>query len=97
MQSVPSSEKLHQAIEMARSVKQHREAQQVFADWQAELAQQHPDCADMMQTLWQAYISAQRSAGFWEELSQVEKQLSERLSESHIQLKQNYLRLMQEQ
>ncbi|NJN21931.1 MAG: hypothetical protein HC812_13035 [Leptolyngbya sp. RL_3_1] len=51
----------------------------------------------MMQLLWREYVASRRSATFWQELCQVEKHLSERITESHIQLRQNYLRLMQEQ
>jgi hypothetical protein len=58
---------------------------------------EHPEYAAMLQMLWREYVSTQRSAAFWQELCQVEKHLSERITESHIQLKQNYLRLMQEQ
>lgn len=62
---------------------------------QIELAQ--PEITPLLKMLWEEYLSAQRSATFWQSLSDAEKDLSEKMSESNIQLKQNYMRLIQEQ
>ncbi|HSM80783.1 MAG TPA: hypothetical protein VLS96_03810 [Nodosilinea sp.] len=91
------SSRLQDAISLAQQVQHHPEAHEAFQAVVAELSTQSPLAADLLQQLWQEYIGTQRSSLFWEQLSEVEKNLSDRLSESHIQLKQNYLRLMQEQ
>ncbi|TVQ08282.1 MAG: hypothetical protein EA368_12180 [Leptolyngbya sp. DLM2.Bin27] len=95
--SVDLSTRLQAAIDLAQQVQQHPEANQAFQEMLGDLSSQNPIAADLMAQLWQEYISSQRSSLFWERLSEVEKNLSDRMSESHIQLKQNYLRLMQEQ
>ncbi|MGG6237801.1 hypothetical protein ACQ4N7_04105 [Nodosilinea sp. AN01ver1] len=95
--SADLSSRLQTAISLAQSVQQHPEAHEAFEALLAELKTQTPETADLLAQLWQEYISSKRSSLFWEQLSEVEKNLSDRLSESHMQLKQNYLRLMQEQ
>ncbi|WP_035991820.1 hypothetical protein [Leptolyngbya sp. KIOST-1] len=91
------SSRLQQATTLARQVQQHPEAHQAFQAVLDEIRPQSSQAADLLEQLWGEYIGSQRSSLFWEQLSEVEKNLSERLSESHMQLKQNYLRLMQEQ
>lgn len=49
-----------------------------------------------MDLLWKEAIAARRSAEFWHDMSNVEKDLSNRMMENMTQLRQNYLRLMQE-
>ncbi|ASC72178.1 hypothetical protein XM38_031320 [Halomicronema hongdechloris C2206] len=88
---------LQEAIRLAQDVHQHSQAHEAFEAIYGELEAINPDLAEMMQMLWKDYVAAQRSASFWQELCQVEKHLSERIAESHLQLKQNYLRLMREQ
>ncbi|MBE9109760.1 hypothetical protein IQ273_10085 [Nodosilinea sp. LEGE 07298] len=95
--STDLSSRLQTAIDLAQHVQQHPEAHQAFQDMLADLKTQSPEAADLLAQLWQEYVSSKRSSLFWEQLSEVEKNLSDRLSESHMQLKQNYLRLMQEQ
>jgi len=95
--STDLSTRLQDAIELAQQVQQHPEANQAFQEVLGDLSSQNPVAADLMAQLWKEYISSQRSSLFWEQLSEVEKNLSDRMSASHIQLKQNYLRLMQEQ
>jgi hypothetical protein len=95
--STDLSSRLQTAIGLAQTVQQHPEAHQAFQDMLGELETQSPEAADLLAQLWKEYISSKRSSLFWEQLSEVEKNLSDRLSESHMQLKQNYLRLMQEQ
>ncbi|PSR18873.1 hypothetical protein C8255_05265 [filamentous cyanobacterium CCP3] len=91
------SNRLQTAIGLAQDVQQHPQAHQAFQDMLADLKTQSPETADLLAQLWQEYISSKRSSVFWEQLSEVEKNLSDRMSESHMQLKQNYLRLIQEQ
>lgn len=88
---------LETAIELAHDVKTQAEAHATFNTLYEDIRADHPEMAAMLQTLWREYVTTQRSAAFWQELCQVEKHLSERITESHIQLRQNYLRLMQEQ
>ncbi|MFQ4136847.1 hypothetical protein PGN35_011060 [Nodosilinea sp. PGN35] len=91
------STRLQMAMGLAKNVEQHPEAHQAFQDVIEAIKPESPVAADLLEQLWRDYIGTQRSSLFWEQLSEVEKNLSDRLSESHIQLKQNYLRLMQEQ
>lgn len=92
-----SVEALQEAMQLAQTVDTHTQANALFDRLHRDLEAENPAYAELLQTVWKDYMSAQRSAAFWQELCQVEKHLSERLTESHIQLKQNYLRLMQEQ
>ena len=96
-QSPDLSSRLQEAIHLARQVQQHPAADQAFQSVLRELGTQSPVAAELLEQLWREYIGSQRSSQFWEQMSEVEKNLSDRMSESHIQLKQNYLRLMQEQ
>jgi hypothetical protein len=88
---------LESAIALAQDVHSQAEAHQAFNDLYEDIRGENPQLATMLQMLWREYVTTQRSAAFWQELCQVEKHLSERITESHIQLRQNYLRLMQEQ
>lgn len=89
--------RLQAALDLAQSVENHGEASQMIQAIVADLQDQSPEAIALFQQLWQAYISSQRSSQFWQQISEAEKNLSDRLSASHVQLKQNYLRLMQEQ
>jgi hypothetical protein len=88
---------LESAIELAKQVDTQHEAHIAFSELHESLRVDNPQAAALVQILWREYVTTQRSAAFWQELCQVEKHLSERITESHIQLRQNYLRLMQEQ
>ena len=65
----------------------------IFAQVQSE----SPENARLLRQLWQEYVSVQRSALFWECMSDAEKELSDKMSESNVQLQRNYMRLVQEQ
>ncbi|MGB3135296.1 MAG: hypothetical protein WBG38_15030 [Nodosilinea sp.] len=95
--STDLSNRLQEAIKLAQQVQQHPQAHQAFQDIVKDIKAESPQAAELLEQLWGQYISSQRSSLFWEQLSEVEKNLSDRMSESHMQLKQNYLRLMQEQ
>lgn len=88
---------LEQAIALAQDTEKHTEAHAAFNALYETVRAENPQMATMLQMLWREYVTNQRSATFWQELCQVEKHLTERITESHIQLRQNYLRLMQEQ
>ena len=91
------STRLQSALDLAQAVEQHGEASRLIQTIVDDLQNQSPEAVALFEQLWQAYISSQRSSQFWQQVSEAEKNLSDRLTESHVQLKQNYLRLMQEQ
>lgn len=85
------------AIALAQDVKTHPQAQEQFEELYAQLAEENQAMADLLQQLWKEYITLQRSATFWQSMSDAEKELSQKMTESNLQLQQNYLRLVQEQ
>jgi len=91
------AEALTTAIKLAQDAKTHQEAHAAFQELYGQVRKDNPEMASLLHMLWREYVTSQRSATFWQELCQVEKHLSERIAESHLQLRQNYLRLMQEQ
>lgn len=95
--SADLSGQLQTVLDLARQVETHGEAQAAFQTLLSQIQALSPEAAPLFEQLWRAHIASQRSSRFWEHLSEVEKGLSDRLTESHIQLKQNYLRLVQEQ
>ncbi len=88
---------LEGAIALAKDNNNYPQATTQFEALFAQIESDNPDIAPLLKTLWKEYISAQRSATFWQSLSDAEKGLSEQMSASNIQLKQNYMRLIQEQ
>ncbi|MBD2311839.1 hypothetical protein H6G20_09230 [Desertifilum sp. FACHB-1129] len=88
---------LQECIALAREVSKQPQANQAFAALRDKVAQENPDHARLLELLWGEFIAASRSSQFWRQISDVEKELSERMAENHVQLRQNYLRLMQEQ
>lgn len=88
--------KLRKCISLAQEVANHAQANQAFEQLRDSLATENPQAAELMELLWQEIIAARRSAEFWHEMSNVEKDLSNRMMENMTQLRQNYLRLMQE-
>ncbi|MEM8502385.1 MAG: hypothetical protein AAF716_04455 [Cyanobacteria bacterium P01_D01_bin.1] len=88
---------LEGAIALAKDNNNYPQATAQFEALLTQVESEHSDIAPLLKTLWKEYISAQRSATFWQSLSDAEKDLSEKMSESNIQLKQNYMRLIQEQ
>ncbi len=88
---------LESAISLAQDSDSNEKAHAAFNEVLETLQTNDPQVAAMLQLLWREYVTTQRSVTFWQELCQVEKHLSERITESHVQLRQDYLRLMQEQ
>lgn len=52
---------------------------------------------EIIDALWNELLTARRSTAFWEQISDAEKEIGDRLTQDNIRLQQNYLRLMQEQ
>lgn len=96
-QANPYSIALKGAIALAHDVKTHDQAKAQFAELYPQLEQESPLVASLVKQIWDEYISLQRSATFWKGMSDAEKELSDKITESNIQLQQNYNRLMQEQ
>ncbi len=80
---------------MAQDPTQKADAERRFLDLEETLTAD-PATAEVLQALWQELVTARRSGAFWQQISDVERTMTERLADSHIQLQQNYLRLVQE-
>ncbi|KPQ37318.1 MAG: hypothetical protein HLUCCA11_02460 [Phormidesmis priestleyi Ana] len=85
------------AIALAKDSKNYAQASEQFTAITAQIEQDSPEAAKLLRQLWKEYLSAQRSALFYESLSNAEAGLSEKMTANTIQLKQNYMRLIQEQ
>lgn len=88
---------LEGAIALAKDGKNTEQANTQFEALLAQLESESPTAVPLLKQLWKEYVSAQRSATFFESLSDAEKDLSDKMSASTIQLKRNYMRLIQEQ
>jgi hypothetical protein len=88
---------LQKCLSLSRDVSRHTEAEQLFEELRHSVAADNPAAVELLDPLWQEVLAARRSANFWQEISNVEKELSSRMAATHMQLRQNYLRLMQEQ
>lgn len=89
------SSQLQQCLELARDINQHQEAIAQFAQLR-DLIVQDEAAKALIDGIWAEVLAARRSSAFWQQMSDVEKDVSERLAQNHVQLQQNYLRLMQE-
>jgi len=94
--SLPA-EILTECIELAKDPKAHSEAERTFEEIKDDLMDAPPEALQLVDRLWKELLLARRSAAFWEEISNVERSMTERLAADHLQLQQNYLRLVQEQ
>ncbi|PSB16727.1 hypothetical protein C7B76_11115 [filamentous cyanobacterium CCP2] len=88
---------LQECLAMARERSHHCEASQAFNQLHSNLATSHPIAAEVLRLMWNELLSTHRSADFLEQLSNIERQFNEQMTESHVQLQQNYLRLLEEQ
>ena len=88
---------LKSAIALTGDLKTHPEADQAFKEIIAQLPAESEIEIELLKQLWAAFLSTRRSAQFWEEMSDVEKAMSDRMAQANVQLQQNYLRLVQEQ
>jgi hypothetical protein len=97
--STPASrwqQALQAAIALSENLQTHPEAQAAFAALQPQLLAENAELAQLLQLLWERYIQAQRGAAFWQEMSDAEKALADQAVRNGMQMKQNYMRLMQE-
>lgn len=85
------------AIALSQDATNHAQANEQFEAVLAQIQNESPTAALLLKQIWTEYLAAQRSAKFYEGLSGAEAGLSEKMVKSNIQLKQNYLRLIQEQ
>lgn len=88
---------LQACLSQARELAKHGEASQAFTQLRDRIGATDAAAATLLDLLWTEVLAARRSATFWQEICDVEKQLSDRIAANHVQLRQNYLRLMQEQ
>jgi hypothetical protein len=88
---------LQDCLALTPEVAQHAQAKEQFAVLKAQLATDSPLAADLLELAWNEVIAARRSAAFWEKISDAEKNMSDRVGESLLNLQQNHLRLVQEQ
>lgn len=85
------------AIALAKESQNYNSATQQFEALAAQIEADSPPAATLLKQLWAEYLSAQRSALFWKGMSDAERGLSEKMVQGNLQLKQNYMRLIQEQ
>ncbi len=85
------------AIALAKDGKNLPSATEQFEAILEQVQAESATGATLLRQLWQEYVSIQRSATFWENMSDAEKELSEKMAESNVQLQRNYMRLVQEQ
>ncbi|MBW4654481.1 MAG: hypothetical protein KME20_15800 [Kaiparowitsia implicata GSE-PSE-MK54-09C] len=88
---------LDSCLALARDPRTQADARERFADLLNQLPWGDRPSRQIIDALWQEVITARRSAAFWEQISDVERNMTEQLAENHVQLQQNYLRLVQEQ
>jgi len=88
---------LEGAIALAKEGNTMPQATEQFNALLQQVERDSPTVTPLLQKLWDEYLSAQRSATFWQSLSDAEKELSDKMSATTVQLKQNYMRLVQEQ
>ena len=88
---------LEGAIALTKAGQNYDAATAQFSAIAAQVENDSPEAAVLLNQLWKEYVSVQRSAAFYESLSDAEAGLSEKMAQSNIQLKQNYMRLIQEQ
>ncbi len=87
---------LQQCLTLARSVETHSQAQQKFEQLRQQLDNENPELVSLIELLWKETQVAYRAVGFWQQMSEVEKEMASNMMETMTQMRQNYLRLMQE-
>jgi len=87
---------LKKCITLAQDVGSHAEANRAFEQLCGIIDAENPMAAQLLEMLWEDTILARRSALFWQQMSDVEKDMANRMMENMTQMRQNYLRLMQE-
>ncbi|MBZ8179821.1 hypothetical protein [Oscillatoria salina] len=87
---------LKKCLALAQDVEKHQEAKQLFEQLYEKLAEENPQAASLLDTIWQELIAARRSETFWHKISDFEKDMADQMFQNLTQSRQNYLRLMQE-
>jgi hypothetical protein len=87
---------LNTCLTMSENPALHADAKQLFLELKHSLTVDGAT-TQVLDILWREVLSSRRSSLFWQQMSDAEKVMSDRLAENHIQLQQNYLRLVQEQ
>lgn len=87
---------VQECLDLVLDPRRHAAATDAFEKLQKTLTNEISKDA-MLEILWKELLAARRSALFWEQISDSEKEISDRMAQSHLQLQQNYLRLIQEQ
>lgn len=87
---------LQECLALAHNPGQQEQASQNFAQLLGSV-EPNSSAAALLEALWNELLAARRSSAFWQQISDAEKGMSERLAATNVQLQQNYLRLMQEQ
>jgi hypothetical protein len=90
-------EELQVCLSLTQNTANHQEAEEQYKQLRDRLVGEDDDVARILDLMWKEILASRRSAFFWEEMCNVEQRLTERMAESHVQLRQNYLRLVQEQ
>lgn len=89
-------EQMKTCIDLAKGVETHDEANQCFEELLTAIKTESPQMAELLNLIWQDLISARRAASFWEQMSDVEKEMASNMMETMTQMRQNQLRLIQE-
>ncbi len=89
-------EQLQECLSIARDPAQHDTARQQFTQFLSGV-ESSPVAIEIIDALWHELLAARRSNAFWEQISDAEKEMGDRLTQDNIRLQQNYLRLVQEQ
>jgi uncharacterized membrane-anchored protein YjiN (DUF445 family) len=87
---------LQSCFSMAQELAQHKDADRAFTNLKESLSAD-PATIEMIEMVWKELLTARRSGAFWQQASDVERSMTESLANNHLQLQQNYLRLVQEQ
>lgn len=97
--TIPSKnwvEQLKICLDLAKTVETHPEANQCFDELLTAIKTESPEIAELFNLIWQDLIAARRAASFWEQMSDVEKEMASNMMETMTQMRQNQLRLIQE-
>jgi len=84
-------------LQLARDVDTHELAAERYQALRDRLIVEQPDTVGFLDAMWNDLLKSRRVAAMWERMCQTEQQVADQMAERHVQLSQNYLRLVQEQ
>lgn len=87
---------LKDCLSLAQNPTQQEAARQTMTQLLSDVSP-NTIALEIIDALWNELLTARRSTAFWEQISDAEKEIGDRLTQDNIRLQQNYLRLMQEQ